>query len=243
MKYAIALAASVCALALTQRVSAQMMSHGYGMGGGPRTTINLVSPAESAVQIGRGMLMVGPYMSHMNTTTMGPQSSSGMDMDDDDVVGVSVTLRLIGVSDREGRMTTKGKPFRLRVTGEVTPAPADSDPEDPAVIVETTFDVKNGAALVRVPLNVDPTAAVTTVLLGEIEVLYGDTGTDQQLVAVPGVVVTQPQRTPKPTVTPVSACHGNSECDDNNSATRDVCMFTKCFHMPNRMGPSGGPMM
>ena len=70
MKQSATLIAAAIAVVVTLPVGAQMMLHDDGMGGGRRSMINLVSPADSPIQIRRGVLMIGQYMSSMGSTMM-----------------------------------------------------------------------------------------------------------------------------------------------------------------------------
>jgi hypothetical protein len=46
-----------------------------------------------------------------------------------------------------------------------------------------------------------------------------------------------------PQATPGETCTNDSDCDDADPNTRDECTPMGCRHMPDHMGPGGGPMM
>jgi hypothetical protein len=222
MKSTFAMGIALAAL-LTVPAAAQMMHGGADMGGGRRTMINLVSPADSPTQVRRGVLMIGQYMSMMQTPAApGGQASAPR---------VWLLLRLYGVSDSAGLVTNAGN--RLLFDGRLATA---SDGEAP-ITIDQQFALTNGGAFVQVQVPVPPLTDSARILIDQIAVLdsAGDT------FAVPGVVIASPIASATPAPTPAARCTRDSECDDHNPETRDVCMPVGCVHMPGHMG--GGPMM
>jgi hypothetical protein len=200
---------------------AQMVD-GYGdMGGGRRTMVNLVSPTDSAIQVRRGVLMIGQHMAMMQTPGAAGQTSGSR---------VWLRLRLHGVSDGAGLLTNTGN--RLLFDGRLSTV---TDGESP-ITIDQDFALRNGAAFVQVPVTVPPLTDSARILIDQITVL--DAAGDP--FAVPGVVIA-PNVSPTPGPTPGTRCTRNTDCDDQNPNTRDLCMPIGCVHMPDQMG--GGPMM
>ena len=200
---------------------AQMMHGGGDMGGGRRIMVNLVSPTDSAIQVRRGVLMIGQHMSMMQTPTAAGQPSASR---------VWLLLRLYGVSDGAGLVTNAGN--RLLFDGRLSATSGESP-----IAIDQTFALRDGAAFVQVPVDVPPLTDSARILIDQITVLdpAGDT------FAVPGVLIGSPIVSATPAPTPGARCTRNTDCDDHNPNTRDLCMPVGCVHMPDHMG--GGPMM
>src|SRR5512143_1148684 len=108
-------------LLLTGPSAAQMMHGGGDMGGGRHTVVNLVSPTDAALQVRRGVLMIGQYMSMMRIpATPAAQGSA---------TRVWLMLRLSGVSDGAGLVTNARN--RLRFDGRLATA---TDGESPIAV-------------------------------------------------------------------------------------------------------------
>jgi len=194
------------------------------MGGGRRTMINLVSPANSPIQIRRGVVMVGAYMFGMGQQGGMMGSPSG---DDGVSVGLRVMLRLYGVATTSGLVSSTGNHFILE--GRLITA----DGEQSLPPVNELFDLSNGSAYVQVPLTVPPATGATTLAIDRIEV------TDDSDVpfAVFGVLIPDLAAQPTPHPTFGGACTQNSQCDDGDPNTQDICTPMGCQHMPNHGGP------
>ena len=228
MKCTAGLISGAVAIAVTLPVAAQMMNQGNGMGGGRRTIINLVSPADSPTQIRRGTVMVGQYMLGMGQNAMGPGmpgvNASG-------TPGARLVLRLYGVSDTNGLITSTGN--RLIFQGELTTPTGSNTP----LLIDQAFALNNGSAMVQVPVSLPSVTAPATITIDQVAVV--DAGGNA--FAVPGIALAQPipQMTPRPT--PNGSCMNDNDCDDGDPNTQDVCMPMGCRHTPDHMG--GGPMM
>ena len=219
MKGTFAVGVTLTAL-LAVAATAQMMHGGAGMGGGRRTMINLVSPADSPTQVRRGVLMVGQYMSMMQTPAApGGQASAPR---------VWLLLRLYGVSDSSGLVTNAGN--RLLFDGRLATA---SDGEAP-ITIDQEFALRDGVAFIQVPVPVPPLTDSARILIDQATVLDADGDT----FAVPGVVIAPPIASATPAPTPGVRCARDTDCDDHNPDTRDVCMPVGCVHIPGR---GGGP--
>ena len=208
---------------LTVPAAAQMMHGGAGMGGGRRTMINLVSPADSLIQVRRGVLMIGQRMSMMQT----PAAPTGQAS----APRVWLLLRLYGVSDGAGLVTNAGN--RLLFDGRLATVTAGESP----ITIDQEFALRDGTAFIQVPVPVPPLTESARILIDQITLLDADGDT----FAVPGVVIAPPISSATPAPTPGARCTRASDCDDDNPNTRDVCMPAGCVHMPGHMG--GGPMM
>lgn len=223
MKSTLRLMVSMLAALLTVSAAAQMMHGGGGMGGGRRTMVNLVSPADSLIQVRRGVLMIGQYMSMMQTPTAPSGQAS--------TPRVWLLLRLYGVSDGAGLLTNARN--RLLFDGRLATVTGGESP----ITIDQEFALRDGVAFVQVPVSVPPLTDSARIFIDQITVLdaAGDT------FAVPGVVIAPPTASATPVPTPGARCTRDSDCDDHNDNTRDVCMPVGCVHMPGHMG--GGPMM
>jgi len=222
MKRTFALGVALAAL-LTGPASAQMMHGGGHMGGGQRTVVNLVSPADSTLQIRRGVLMIGQHMSMMQVPATPAARGSAP--------RAWLLLRLFGVSDGSGLVTNEGN--HLLFNGRLSTV---SDGDSP-IAIDQEFPLRDGVASVQIPISIPPLTDSARILFDQITVLdaAGDT------LAVPGVVIAAPIASATPAPTPSARCTRNSDCDDHNPDTRDLCMPIGCVHMPDHMG--GGPMM
>jgi hypothetical protein len=200
---------------------AQMMEGGGYMGGGRRTMVNLVSPTDSAIQIKRGVLMIGQHTSMMQT--LAPESQTAPSR-------VWLLLRVYGVSDGAGLVTNAGN--RLLFEGRLSTTSGESP-----IAIDQTFGLRDGAAFVRVPVDLPPLMNSPRILIDQIAVLDAAGAT----FALPGVSIGSPIVAETPAPTPETRCTRNTDCDDQNPDTRDLCMPVGCVHMPDHMG--GGPMM
>lgn len=208
---------------LTVPAVAQMMHGGGDMGGGRHTVVNLVSPADAAIQVRRGVLMIGQHMSTMHIpATPTAQGSTPR---------VWLMLRLSGVSDGAGLVTNARN--RLLFDGRLATATGGESP----IAIDQEFALRGGVAFVQVPVSVPSLTDAARILIDHIAVLDADGDT----FAVPGVVIAPPIASATPAPTPGARCARNSDCDDHDPNTRDLCMPVGCVHMPNHMG--GGPMM
>lgn len=200
---------------------AQMMGGGGDMGGGRRTIVNLVSPTDSAIQVRRGVLMIGQHVSMMQTPAPAGQASPSR---------VWLLLRLYGVSEGAVLVTNEGN--RLLFDGRLSMTSGESP-----VTIDQTFALRDGSAFVQVPVDVPPLTDSARILIDQITVLDPAGNT----FAVPGVLIGSPMAAGTPAPTPGPRCTRNTDCDDHNPNTRDLCMPVGCVHMPDHMG--GGPMM
>jgi hypothetical protein len=208
---------------LTVPAVAQMMHGGGDMGGGRHTVVNLVSPADSAIQVRRGVLIIGQQMSMMQVpATPTAQGSTPR---------VGLMLRLSGVSDGAGLVTNTRN--RLLFDGRLATTTSGESP----ITIDQEFALKGGVAFVQVAVSVPSLTDPARILIDHIAVLDADGDT----FAVPGVVIAPPVASATPAPTPNAGCTRNSDCDDHNPNTRDLCMPVGCVHMPSHMG--GGPMM
>ena len=226
MKHAACLVGAAVALALSLPAAAQM-HNGYRMGGSPRAMVNLVSPADSSIQIRRGALMIGQYMFGMGQHPLADMPGPGGNA----TPGIRFVLRLYGVSDATGLLTNTENHFVFH--GQVT-TPTGSTP----IAIDQTFALHGGSALVQVPLSLPAITDAATITIDSVVVSNGGV-----TFALPGVALGQPtpQMTPQPT--PHAGCTSDSDCNDGNPNTDDTCTPMGCVHMPDHMGPGGGPMM
>jgi hypothetical protein len=227
MKQSATLIAAAIAVVVTLPVGAQMMLHDDGMGGGRRSMINLVSPADSPIQIRRGVLMIGQYMSSMGSTMMRAPVPGG-----DSTPRVWLMLRLSGVSAGGGLITNANN--HLRFDGRLTPGAGNEEP----IAIDQQFALREGAAFVKVPINLPVGTGSARILIDRVAVM----GADGNAFAVPGVLIASPPPFETPRPTPVTECTRDSDCDDGDPKTRDVCMPMGCRHMPGHMEPGRGPM-
>lgn len=196
-------------------LSAQMMQGGM-MSGGSHGMINLVSPADSPTQIRRGAITIGSHMTMMGSNSMG----SGMPgPGGTDTRGLRLVLRLYGVQDSNGLVTSTGNHFIFE--GQLA-TPTSRSP----ISFDQPFALNAGSALVQVPITFTKATGPATITIDQITVHDGD-----NVFAVPGVALAQPTAQ----VTPGPACARDSDCDDGNPNTRDVCMPMGCVHMPGGM--------
>jgi len=230
MRRAAALISAAIGVAVTLPVAAQMMHQGEGMGGGRRTVTNLVSPADSPIQIRRGILTVGQYMFGRGLDSMGPGMPG---LGGNGTSGVRVVLRLHGVSDADGVITSTGNRFIFQ--GQLTTRTGSKAP----IVIDQVFALNNGAALVLVPLSLATLTGPATIIIDQVAIV--DDGGNA--FAVPGITLVQPtpQMTPQPT--PGGSCTNDNDCNDGDPETQDLCTPMGCGHMTDHMGPGGGPMM
>ena len=127
---------------------------------------------------------------------------------------VDLVLRLSGVSDANGLITSTGN--RLIFLGQLT-TPADSN--SPIKIeVDQDFVLNDGSAFVEAPLSLPPLTNPARLTIDQI--IVADDGGNA--FAVPGIALIQPapQFTPGPT--PAVGCTHDSDCDDGNPDTCDL---------------------
>lgn len=225
MKGTFGLVGVLLATLLSMPSAAQMMSGDAGMGGGRRTIINLVSPADSLAQVRRGMLVIAQHGSASMMQT--PAVRAGQDS----APKVSLLLRLSGVSDDAGLVTSGGN--RLLFDGRLATKTGGEEP----ITIEREFALRAGGASVQVPIPLPPLSEPARILIDQIRVL--DAGGD--VFAAPGVVIASPKPPATPAPTPGARCTGDGDCDDGNPNTRDQCMPMGCVNLPDHM--DGGPMM
>jgi hypothetical protein len=223
MKRTPGLLSGALALAVALPLGAQMMDHGARMGGGRRTIINLVSPADSPTQIRRGTVMFGQYMSNIGQPFM--PGMPGASENGTRQARVMLRLYLSGVSDANGLITSGGNRFIFQ--GQLL-TPTDGPTP---VTIDQTFALNSGRALVQVPLRLPAFTGLATVTIDQVTV----TDAHGSAVAVPGIALAQPtpQSTPQPT--PEGSCTSDSGCDDGDPDTEDVCTPMGCQHMPDHM--------
>jgi hypothetical protein len=229
MKCIVGLISGAVAVAVTLPVAAQMMQGGR-MGGGRHGMINLVSPADSPTQIRRGAVMVGQYMHGTGQNSMGPATPGA---GGNRTPGIRVVLRLYGASDRNGLLTSTGNLFVFR--GQLTTPTGSHTP----IVIDQEFALSSGSATVQVPLSLPSLTGPATITIDEVSIA-DDTG---NTFALPGIALVQPtpQMTPKPK--PGGSCTNDTDCNDGDPDTQDLCTPMGCRHMPDHMGPGGGPMM
>lgn len=225
MNHTTGLISSALALAVALPVGAQMMNQGDGMGGGRRTMINLVSPADSPTQIRRGTLMFGQHMSGLGQNSMGP-GVSGPGGNAAPVSQVMLRLYLSGVSDANGLLTNQDNHFSFK--GQLTTATGNTP-----ITINQTFALNRGAASLQVPVSVPSLTGRSSITIDDVAV----TDAEGSAFAVPGIVLAQPtpQGTPHPI--PGGSCTSDSGCNDGDPNTTDICMPIGCRHMPDHMGP------
>jgi hypothetical protein len=176
------------------------------------------------------MLMIGQYRFGMGQNSMAPGTPAP---GGNGTPGLRLVLRLYGVSDANGLVTSTGN--RLIFQGQLTTPAGSKTP----IVVDQAFVLNGGSALVQAPLNLPSLTGPATITIDQI-IVADDGGS---AFAVPGIALIQPtpQFTPGPT--PGVGCTHDSDCDDGNPDTRDLCMPMGCVHMPGHMGMSGQPMM
>jgi hypothetical protein len=213
MKYVVALLGGLIAILAAMPSSGQMMMNpAYGMGGGRRTMINLISPASSPTQIARGTLMLG--------------ASTGANS----MPALRLTLRLQRVSNSAGPVTSTAN--RLLFNGRLQ---SGSGTEEP-IAIDEAFDVNAGVALVKASVDVSTTQDQATIVIDQIAVVDAN-GTE---MAVPGILIASPASAP-PGSTPGAACTQDSDCDDGDPNTPEVCTLFGCRQMSMHGGPSTIP--
>lgn len=227
MKQTISVMSGFIGLTLALPVAAQMMQGGM-MGGGHRAMINLVSPADSPTQIRRGAIMIGSYAFSM----MG-QNSTGPATPGTGGSGIRVVLRLYGVTDNSGLVTSAGN--HLIFEGELTMPTANRVP----INIDQQFPLNAGNALVQISVGMERLTGPATITIDRIAVQDGS----DNAFAMPGVAFAQPTPQVTPAPTPGAECTRDSDCNDGDPTTRDLCMPIGCVHMRGGMGPGGGPMM
>jgi hypothetical protein len=226
------LAACVVTLAAFASAAAfaQMVHPGGMMGGGRQMMINLVSPADSPIRVRRGVLMIGAYASRMvghgPTTSIPPGTAGG------GVAGIRVVLRLYGVADADSLVTSAEN--LLVLDGELSAPSANRTP----IHIERSFALSAGNASVQAFIDLPAFTDLAALTIDRIAV--EDHAGD--VFAMPGLVLVAPIPPATPGPTPGAGCVRDSDCDDGNPNTRDVCTPLGCRHMPNHMGP-GGSMM
>ena len=192
----ISFAVALVAMSLPAATAAQMMQGGM-MGGGRHGTINLVSPADSPTQIRRGTIAIASYMFGMMGSGIAGPSGSG-------TPGVRVMLRLYGVTDTGGLVTSTGN--HLIFQGQLTTPTGNRAP----ISIDQLFALNAGAAAIQVPLGVASVTGPATITIDRIAV----EDSSGNAFAVPGVSLVQPisqitpvptpQITPQPTGDPVA---------------------------------------
>lgn len=191
------------------------------MGGGRHGMINLVSPADSPTQIRRGTIAITSYMFGMMGSGFAGPNGNGP-------AGVRVMLRLYGVTDTGGLVTSTGN--HLIFEGQLTTPTSSRAPFS----INQVFALSAGAAAIQVPLSLPSVTGPATITIDRIAV-EDDSDND---FAVPGVSLAQPisQITPGPTPQPTArgGCTNDRDCDAG-----DICMPMGCVHMPGHMGTSG----
>lgn len=187
--------------------------------GGGRAMINLVSPADSATQISRGVLMIGGRGRLMGAPRAGVAAGGRQ---------ILVMLRLAGVS--AAGVPVDSADNHLLLDGRLSTAAG----EDP-VSIDAPFAVVAGSAFVSVPLGLPAGTGVAALLIDQVSVVDAAATT----LAVPGIAfnVGAPQvPTPRPTPTSPPGCGSASDCDDGDPGTRDLCTPGGCRHVPEHMG-------
>ena len=215
---------AVWAVAFPPALHAQMMQ-GNGMGGGRHGMINLVSPADSPIQIRRGAIMIGQYMAGMmgqNSIGNRQPGASGTG-----TPGIRIVLRLSGATDVNGLVTSGSN--HLIFEGQVTTATGNRTP----IAIDQPFALNAGSALVQVPVSLSAVTGPATITIDRIAVQDAD----DNIFAVPGVALAQPTPQTIPRPTPGGRCTKDSDCNDGDSTTQDVCMPMGCQHMHGHMGP------
>ena len=221
--------AIVLATLLASVAQPQMMQGGM-MGGGRHGMINLVSPADSPTQIRLGTVAIGSYATGMMGSGMTGLNGSA-------TPGIRLLLRLSGVTDTNGLVTSASNHFILE--GQLTTSTDNRTP----ISIDQPFALKAGAAWVQVPLSLPSVTGPATIVIDRVAVEDGN-GNE---FAVPGVSLARPvsrgtagptpQVTPQPTVR--GSCTSDLDCDDGDPDTQDVCTPMGCRHI----GPGGSPMM
>ncbi len=175
--------------------------------------------------------MIGQYMFGMGQNSMGPGTPTP---GGNRTPGLRLVLRLYGVSDANGLITSTGN--HLIFQGQLTTPAGSKTP----IMVDHVFVLNNGSALVQAPLSLPSLTGPATITIDQI-IVADDDGS---AFAVPGIALIQPtpQATPRPT-TGVGCTRDKATCDDGNPDTRDLCMPLGCVHTPGHMGMSGAPMM
>lgn len=213
MKYVVALLGGLIAILAAMPSSGQMMMNpAYGMGGGRRTMINLISPASSPTQIVRGTLMLG--------VSTGTGST----------LALRLSLRLQRVSTSAGLVTSTGN--RLLFNGRLQSGNGTEEP----IAIDEAFDVNAGVALVKASTDLSATQDQATIVIDQIAVVDAN----GSAFAAPGVLVASPVTAP-PGTTTGTACTQDSDCDDGDLNTWNVCTLFGCRQMPMHGGPGTIP--
>jgi hypothetical protein len=202
------------------------MMQGGMMGGGRHGTINLVSPADSPTQIRRGTIVIASYMFGMMGSGASGSSGSG-------TPGVRVMLRLYGVTDTNGLVTSTSN--HLIFAGELTTPTGNRAP----ISVDQLFALNAGSASVQVPISLSSVTGPATITIDRIAVQDAS----DNAFAVPGVALVQPIQQATPGPIPGRTCTSDNDCNDGDPNTQDECTPMGCPHMPGHMGPGSGPMM
>lgn len=223
MKYTTGLI-SALALAVALPVGAQMMNQGSGMGGGRRTVINLVSPADSPIQIRRGTLMFGQHMSTMGQNSMGP-GMPGPGGNGAQVSQVILRLYLSGVSDASGLLTNMDNHFTFQ--GQLT-TPTATAP----ITIDQNFVLNRGAASLQVQVSVPSVTGPLSITIDHVAIIDSDGKT----FAAPGIALAQPTPQGTPNPTRGGSCTSDSDCNDGDPNTTDICMPMGCMHVSGPMG-------
>jgi hypothetical protein len=216
-------------LFLPPAVHAQVMQGGM-MGGGRHGMINLVSPADSPTQIQYGVIMIGSYALGM----MGPGSTGPATPGTGNAApGIRLVLRLYGVSDSNGLVTNTNN--HLIFDGELTAPTANREP----IHFDQPFALNAGSGSAQAFIALPSITGPATITIDRIAV----EDNSANVFAMPGVAFAQPTPRITPRPIPGTGCTNNSDCDDGNPNTRDLCMPIGCVHIPVSMGPDSGPMM
>ncbi len=220
MRGFLVMASVVLVATVAAPLDAQMRS-GMMMGG-PRSMLNLVSPATSPTQVQRGVLTLNSMMGGSGTSMMGGSSGPS--------TAGRLRLVLVGVVNGGALVTSTGN--RLMLTARLTSAAGSDTP----VTVDQQFDITAGVAVLFMPLTLPSFTPPATLQIGSVEVL----DSSGSPFAVEGVAFGRPLPSPIPSS---GSCRSDADCDDGNPNTQDVCSPMGCQHMGGHTGPGGGPMM
>ncbi len=205
----------VMAMAVPALGQMQMMNPAYGMGGSRRTMINLISPADSPTQIARGTLVIGATSRRNGSANY-----------------LSLILRLVRVTDNDGALVTSPD-NQLQIEGRIQFGSGATEQERK---VDEAFPITAGNAYVRVLVPLGAIDDQATLAIDKVAVVDKDGGE----FAVPGVVIASPPTAP-PGTTPGAPCTQQSDCDDGDPNTWEVCTLFGCQQMPMHAGPGITP--
>lgn len=151
------------AVAICVAVPSRAQMVHMGQMGGSSFMVNVVSPASSPIQIGRGTLMIRQGMASMTgmsggmpTMTPSPGAKSQ---------GVQMRLMLAGVNRGGAPMTASGN--RLQVSGTLS----SSDGSVELITVDQLFDMTNGVVLLSAPVNMPDVTATAVFEINDIVIL------------------------------------------------------------------------